>query len=322
MSAFARGHESGPSLKRRILVSAATMVGLIVGAAPAGAIGPAGSSELHTDQSTVVVKFKAGAGVVLASGRFVSLHSRSADQVNNVLGRSAVKRSLIDEDRQMVRWRRSQLQRRLPTNRGDLENYFTIKLGPGETADQVAAELSTLSSVDTAYAKPLPAPAPSTPSFVASQKYLNAAPTGLGVNATIGGTATANLYPGIDGRKARVGDLEYAWNTGHEDLSRLRASGALWPVGTPVDPFANTSHGTAVAGIIAADRNGAGVDGVVPNAEYHMVNTYSSERGWDVADAIYTAANKMTAGDVILIEQQGWAPDNAGYGPVEIYPDV
>ena len=48
-------------------------------------------------------------------------------------------------------------------------------------------------------------------------------------------------------------------------------------------------------------RDGAGVDGVVPSAEYHMVNTYSSEHGWDVADAIYTAAIKMSAGDVILL---------------------
>ena len=75
--------------------------------------------------------------VVLANGRFASPDSRSADRVNTVLGTSAVERSLVDEDRQTVTWRRSQLQGPLPANRGDLENYFTIKLSPGEKASVV-----------------------------------------------------------------------------------------------------------------------------------------------------------------------------------------
>jgi hypothetical protein len=53
-----------------------------------------------------------------------------------------------------------------------------------------------------------------------------------------------------------------------------------------------------------------------------MVNTYSLESEWDVADAVYTAATHMTPGDVILLEQQTEGPDNGRYVPVEWTPSV
>ncbi len=140
--------------------------------------------------------------------------------------------------------------------------------------------------------------------YVSNQTYLNAAPAGMGISGSAG-------IPGALGKNVRIADLEFAWNTSHEDLPKSRASGALWAVGTPVNPYNNAAesdaviqHGTAVSGLISAARNGYGIDGVAPDAEFHMVNTYSQEYGWDIARAVNLAASRMSAGDVILIEQQ------------------
>ncbi|MBO7942455.1 hypothetical protein JTP77_042125, partial [Streptomyces sp. S9] len=78
------------------------------------------------------------------------------------------------------------------------------------------------------------------------------------------------------------------------------------------------NHGTAVMGQLVADNNGIGVTGLVDGARAHVTNAMNTERGYDPANAILTAANALSAGDVILIEQQAAGPSACnGYVPVE-----
>lgn len=270
------------------------------------------------DTTQVVVKFKDEADIQLVGDKFNSASGQNTDKVNSLVNRRkrTHKKHLVSEQQQAEVIASADAATAETTK--NLDDYFVVDLGRDQANAALAANLQKSELVESVYAKPLPAPTPATPNLSSLQRYLSSAPTGMSVNATIG--TSTKQYPAINGSKIKVADIEYSWNTQHEDLNALRASGALWPNGTPVDPFNDTNHGTAAASIIAGSKNGIGVDGIVPNVEFHMVNAYSKERGWDVAGAIYTAAARMSAGDVILLEQQAWAPDYMGFAPVEIYP--
>lgn len=117
--------------------------------------------------------------------------------------------------------------------------------------------------------------------------------------------------------------MEYAWNVNHEDISKARAAGALIANGTYADPFGDTNHGTAVLGILGADANGFGVTSMVKNATIRMVNAYNTD-GYAGANAIAVASAAMSAGDVLLVEQQidGPGPGTSDYVPLEWIPSI
>ena len=138
-------------------------------------------------------------------------------------------------------------------------------------------------------------PPPATPSFVGMQTYRNAAP--VGTNSSYAATV-----PGGTGNNVKLVDLEYSWNLNHEDLANAHA--ALVPNGTPVDPFSDNNHGTAVLGELDATNNSIGVTGAVYGVSLALVNVDNTERGYDVVGALTTAASITQPGDVIQIEQQ------------------
>jgi serine protease len=190
----------------------------------------------------------------------------------------------------------------------DLNLWYRITVGSEATARVLVAELRSLRAlVDEAYLAPALAPPPSG-LFTSLQGYVNAAPDGIGARAV--------SAPGATGSRVEVVDIEYSWNQSHEDLSK--AVGALVPNGTPVDPFSDMNHGTAVLGELVADDNSFGVTGIVPDAGLGLVNAENSERGYDLANSINVARNATAPGDVILIEQQTpVTPGQADYVPVE-----
>jgi len=194
----------------------------------------------------------------------------------------------------------------------DLSQWFRIRVKPGQDVARVIDELNAMSIVETAYAAPLPVPLPASPNYESNQYYkLPAAQNGID-------SEYARTVAGGNGAGVRVLDIEYSWNTGHEDLSKLRLAGARVNNGTPTDPFNDNNHGTAVMGQLVADNNGIGVTGLVDGASAYMTNAMNTERGYDPANAILTAANFLRAGDVILIEQQAAGPSACnGYVPVE-----
>lgn len=152
---------------------------------------------------------------------------------------------------------------------------------------------------------------PQTPDFSANQIYLGNSPTGVGAR-------TSWLSPGGKGEGVQVIDLEWAWQTDHEDLQQNKL-GLLG--GTADGP---TDHGTAVIGVIGADENGFGVTGIAPAASIGLWAFDSP-----TSQAIDDAAMRLGAGDIMLLEIHRPGPrynfqerdDQLGYIAIEWWPD-
>ncbi len=145
-----------------------------------------------------------------------------------------------------------------------------------------------------------------TPSFESYQGYLGPAPAGI--------DAPAVWRRNIRGQGIWFADIEGGWNAKHEDLPGDRITHAG---GKPIDDPSWRAHGTAVLGEVVGRDNGKGVVGIAPDVEKVFT---SSIGGTSVARAIDTAAKKLRAGDVLLIELQSTGP-RGRYLPVEYWDD-
>ena len=192
----------------------------------------------------------------------------------------------------------------------DKNLWYRMIVGPDREGAALIADLRRLAIVQTAYAEPLASPPPVTPSFVGQQDYLEAATDGIDAEY-------ARTIPGGTGANIRVVDIEYSWNQNHEDLDAASGAGVLIPNGTPSDPFSSNDHGTAVLGELIATNDAIGVTGILHGATVGLVNANNTADGYDLADSIDVAAAALTAGDVILIEQQT-AGANGGCGANQV----
>lgn len=208
-------------------------------------------------------------------------------------------------------------QRQSGRRLADLSQWYRIRLRPDQDLARVVDRLNALSIVEIASPAPLPMPPPLSPNYNAFQQYRQAS-SGNGIDSDY-----AWGISGGDGYGISVLDIEYSWNSAHEDLSRLREPYARVANGTPYDPFNDTHHGTAVMGILVGDNNGVGVTGLVPGASARYLNVMSYELGYNPANAVYTAINALQPGDVMLLEQQASGPAACnGYVPLEWIPSV
>ena len=148
----------------------------------------------------------------------------------------------------------------------DMSLFYRVQ-APADRLQALAQELNAQEAVEAAFVKPpayVPqindmAPSsddapPASPDFTSRQLYLNAAP--VGVDARYAWTV-----PGGGGAGVRVIDIEGAWRFTHEDL-RLNQGGVVG--GTQSTDLGWRNHGTAVVGVIGADRNAFGVTGITP----------------------------------------------------------
>ncbi|WP_306319275.1 MULTISPECIES: S8 family peptidase [unclassified Streptomyces] len=219
----------------------------------------------------------------------------------------------------------------------DLALFYRVR-GGAERAQELRARIAALPEIDTAYVKPGAVPAArasssasspedfeearrlkektaATPDYTGRQGYLGPAPAGIDAQ-----WAWRRL--GGSGEGVTVIDVEGAWQLGHEDLS-AKLAGIV--VGTPISDVAWRNHGTAVLGVIGGDRNERGVTGIAPEA----VTAAASFQGVGTAAAIHAAAERLGAGDVILIELHRPGPrfdfeprdDQRGYIALEWWPD-
>jgi hypothetical protein len=203
----------------------------------------------------------------------------------------------------------------------DLANFYRVQ-APSDKLAQLAEQLLAEDQVEAAYVKPAVAPAvwrqeplrfstaavpAATPNFRDRQTYLGPAPAGIDA------IPFAHDRVGGQGENIRVIDCEWAWRFNHEDLGENQ--GGVVFGGNDVDG-PNVEHGTAVAGILGGDRNQFGVTGIVPRAIF-------SASSWAMAasgEAIKAAADKLRAGDLILLEGHRIGP-NSAYIPIEWWPD-
>ncbi len=274
----------------------------------------------HSDR-VIHIKLQDDAEVDFENGQLVDFGSGLLDisKINDLIksvGGGQVKNRLFHEDKSLLKNAREALKNEGYDDLADLSQYYRIVLDKDADTTSVSNALKAIPGVVEAYPEPEPAPAPSA-DYQSAQTYRSAAPTGVDFSF-------AATWPGGLGENVRIADLEYSWNTSHEDLSKARQSTSLIKNGTPTDPFNNTDHGTAVIGILSGDSNNYGVTGLVNKATLSLVNANSQENGWDVPGAIYLAANTLSPGDVLLIEQQAWGPttDTYNYVPMEWVPAV
>lgn len=157
--------------------------------------------------------------------------------------------------------------------------------------------------------QPAPAEAPpASPDFVARQGYLNAAPAGI--DARYAWTQRGGRGTGV-----RVIDCEWGWRFTHEDL-RVNQGGVVVGTGS-----SSADHGTAVLGEISGDLNTYGVTGIASDAV-----VYGAAFSLPTAQVITQAANRLAAGDILLLEIHRQGPGASGVGQdgyiaVEWWPD-
>ncbi|KPJ65533.1 hypothetical protein AMJ44_10005 [candidate division WOR-1 bacterium DG_54_3] len=113
-------------------------------------------------------------------------------------------------------------------------------------------------------------------------------------------------------------DLEYGWNYNHADLTKAIGSQINPnPIFYPVN--ADTNHGTAVIGELVSDNNGWGTTGICYGSSLKTCGTvYPNSTTWNVPGAMAYAIDSLSAGDVILLEQQwDYYYPAGGYIPIE-----
>jgi hypothetical protein len=172
------------------------------------------------------------------------------------------------------------------------DRYLIAELPDRGAAEAAARRLAALPEVDEAYVEGGPYPPPVTPGDdprSASQGYLDAAPGGLDARWAWGVT---------DGAGVGFVDLEQGWTLSHEDLSAA-GIGLISGVSS-----AYHGHGTAVLGEVVGVDNTLGVVGMAPKASARVVSQYRTATNYSTAEAILSAAQAMSVGDVLLLEAQ------------------
>lgn len=310
-------------------------------ACPAHADSPQPDKEPHP--RVVVEPGKKSRGRASKEVIQIKLVEGSADRVegrlpvtqDNILARLAksgmVKklRPLVPVDRaSLVRLKR-QGEKRTGKQQADLSLWLTARVN-AKYLDAVLEQLNQDPTIEVATAMPLPVKAPGagaaavrpaalvgTPSFVSRQGY-SAHSSVYGI-----GAQSARTLAGGRGEYVAIADLEYDWDPQHEDLTRLARSDA-W-IGTLQKwEGADPNHGTGVMGVLVGDEDTGGVTGLVPKATPYMVPTITQEAGYNVGAAVALAAQKLTPGDVLLLEQQtaGCGSGEGNYVPAEWDPAV
>jgi hypothetical protein len=196
---------------------------------------------------------------------------------------------------------RGNAQRKLGKEVADMNSYFILTVPENIDTERWLDLLNNLEDVEIAQPVPLPAPQPLPDDFQPLQGYLEEATGGIDASSY------AWAIAGGTGANVRIVDLEYSWNLNHQDLPSGITT--LIPAGrTAVDPFNDTDHGTAVLGELVSLNNGWGTTGIAYDAEI-FVAPVSWDNGYNLAAALTNAAASLSAGDILLIEQQTRGPN-------------
>ncbi|HKY05029.1 MAG TPA: S8 family serine peptidase [Blastocatellia bacterium] len=219
----------------------------------------------------------------------------------------------------------------------DLSRFFRVEADDAEL-DKLAEEFLKTSGVAAAYIQPRtglplvdlqsinkmrPSPTPppqTTPDLSARQIYLNAAPDGIDAHY-------AWSLNGGKGEGVQIIDIEWAWNTTHENLihHEIPIYGGAPRYISEDEGFIGRNHGTAVFGVTSARHGESGIKGICPNAYVQAITHYG---GLGSGEVIALAARWLKPGDIIMLEMHRPGPrcgykecdDQLGYIPIEWWP--
>ena len=171
--------------------------------------------------------------------------------------------------------------------------YVAAEAPDREAAAALVRKLQDLDLIEEAYVEGGPVPPPvyaDDDPKAAYQGYLSAAPTGIDARWA---------WSMTDGAGIKFVDLERGWTLDHEDLA---AAGITVMSGVNQDYH---GHGTAVLGeVVAVDNTNIGGVGIAPGATCRVVSQWRTASTYNTATAILSAAQGMSAGDVLLLEAQ------------------
>ncbi len=193
----------------------------------------------------------------------------------------------------------------------DLNLYFRVRFDPTQSIDEVEAMLRAIPEVEKVYRVPklfLPAAPDYTNPNTTNvwQRYIDAAPSGVDARY-----AWSN---NLNGTGVRICDVEFDWNEFHVDLPAVSNL-----ISGHTDAGFGDDHATAVLGQMGARDNGSGVRGIAYGSSFYFAGAYVPN-SFNVANAIATAASRLSTGDVILLELQISGPNGTfDYVPVEWY---
>ncbi len=276
------------------------------------------------EEDLIEVMFAQDSKVRMRANELVDLATNALDGVDQVLARSA-----------LVEWQRlcdvpeerlDEIQSRGEANTGgslyNLNNIYRLRIENAMAVWEISRELEALPGVMVARPVPKPMPLPFPGYYESQQGYLDPESyTPTGIDARYAWT----WWPGGDGAGVTVCDLEYSWNYSHGDLTKAPGSQINSNV---VDPFGDNNHGTAVIGELVSDKASWGTTGICYNSNLKTCGTYfgSPYPSWNPAGAITVAIAYLSAGDVILCEQQwDYGDPNTAYTdyiPIEWWGDT
>ncbi|MEZ5199547.1 MAG: S8 family serine peptidase [Bacteroidales bacterium] len=193
----------------------------------------------------------------------------------------------------------------------NMNNIYRLQIPKGKDIWELCKKLTKLDGVMSAIPVPEPMPLPTPPNYQSQQGYLNtASSTPTGIDAAYAWTQAGGAGTGVT-----ICDLEYSWNYSHTDISKAAGSS----LNSWTDPGWGNNHGTAVIGELVSDNNGWGTTGICYGANLKTCGTYygSPSPYWNVAGAIGLAVSSLSAGDIILLEQQWDYTGSGGYVPIE-----
>ncbi|TET45145.1 T9SS type A sorting domain-containing protein [candidate division TA06 bacterium] len=195
----------------------------------------------------------------------------------------------------------------------NLNNIYRLRIPKALDVWAISKDLEALDGIMLARPVPKPTPPPLPPDYEPQQGYLDpASSTPTGIDAEYAWT-----QPGGDGTGVTVCDLEYSWKYNHTDIPKALNSQINSNV---FDPFSDDNHGTAVIGELVSDTSGSwGTTGICYGASLKTCGTnYGSPTPtWNVPGAMTVAIANLTAGDVILLEQQWDYTGSWGFVPIE-----
>jgi len=287
------------------------------------------------EKAQITIRFKAEAGMRVVGTELASASGADVSGVQTILKElpEVGVRRLLEQTETTLQDRARAVAAATGAVVPDLSLYYATQV-PLDQADKLVENLNNESLVDAAYVKPPAEPAgildeevlpatdeapPASPDFSIRQGYLGPAPEGIDAHY-------AWTRAGGRGNGVAIIDIEGEWNFNHEDLL-LNQGGVVG--GTPPGSLPWRNHGTAVAGEFSGDHNAFGIDGICPDAMFSAYSIYDSLGNQNSPNAIMQAANRLNAGDIILIELHRPGPrhnfqsrsDQKGYIAIEWWPD-
>src|SRR5262245_59478058 len=216
------------------------------------------------DAARVILKFREGTRVRRAAGGLAGAGGFDPAALGAVLAKHGLTQAALGRLVQLPESKldalRTDGERRSGRALADMNLYFRLDAPAATNTAALCDDLNALPFVELAEpaVRPMPAPVdlpPPTPDFSGGQSYNQPPPSGIGA-------LDPAIIPGADGVGITLVDIEYSWKLDHEDLEIPPS--AVISAGTPIDPFNNTDHGTAVLGEIGARKNGYGMTGGAP----------------------------------------------------------